>query len=170
MEKVLQERCSSAWCLSYATGPRGFKPIFLFQTPSGLGNICWADLAHTAILSSQYFLLSSWHRLVVNHSLGEGSPLNFSFYPNRYTPTSLTYRRVSQLTASTSFRFLVFGFLWGGKEGLGSPQVKSRIAPDSPALEVHPLRPLEKSLNGDARKQPFSWLCFIRKEQTLLWM
>lgn len=100
------------------------------------------------------------------HSPGEGSPLNSSFCPSRHTPTSLTYRRVSQLTASTSSHS-GSGFLWSGKEGLGSPQVKSRISPDSPALEVHHFRLLGKSLGRGERKKCFSWLCFIRKEWTL---
>lgn len=99
MRKVLQERCSSAWCLLYAKGPCGFKPIFCLRPPQGWGTFA---VAGVAILSSQCCLLPSWCRLIVNHSLGEGSPLNSSFCPSRYTPTSLTYRGVSQLTASTS--------------------------------------------------------------------
>lgn len=45
--------------------------------------------------------------------------------------------------------------------------MKSRIAPDSPTLEMHPLRLLGESLDNDARKKPFSWLCFIRQESEL---
>lgn len=50
-----------------------------------------------------------------------------------------------------------------GKEGLGTPQVQSRIALDSPDLEVHPFRLLDKSSESDSRKKHFSSLCFRKK-------
>lgn len=103
MKKVLQGRfwqTSSAWCLSYAEGPWGFKTSF-FLRPTGAGGHLLSRPGIHGQLGLQMLAPFLTVGLWLVHSLGEGSPLNSSFCPSRYRPTSPIYRRVFWLPANT---------------------------------------------------------------------
>lgn len=112
-ENVLQGRywqSSSAWCLLYAKGPCRFKTFFFLRCPQGwwtfAGQAWHTRTAWDPDVGCSLPHIGMWSA----HSLGGGSPLNSSFCPSRYRPTSLIYRRVFQLPANPlTSRFLEDG-------------------------------------------------------------